>query len=243
MQIPGNSPSAGKKPTTPIIGTAVAGSLSASVPFTPSTYIGKGTITYTATSNPSGITGTSASSPITVSGLLGGTQYTFSVVGTTNYGVPSGASDFSNPVTPTGASPFFPPFFPFFPFFPTFESTPPTCPVSYGPYSYTFGDWSVYSACVNNSQSRTRTVTSTRIRTNADCSQTSESSTTTATESQACGTLPQTTYYGCCSNGLSVSYAASSAQAGYDNLRGACAADEPGNNLMGGIFTTPQNCA
>jgi hypothetical protein len=248
MQIPGNSPSAGKKPTTPIIGTAVAGSLSASVPFTPSTYIGKGTITYTATSNPSGITGTSASSPITVSGLLGGTQYTFSVVGTTNYGVPSGASDFSNPVTPTGASPFFPPFFPFFPFFPPFFPPyfpffPTTCPVSYGPYSYTYGGWSAYSACVNNSQSRTRTVTATRTRINADCSETIETSTTTDTETQACGTPPQTTYYGCCSNGLSVSGQYASSGVAATNLQGQCAADEPGNNLAGGVYTTPQNCA
>jgi hypothetical protein len=70
------------------------------VPFTASSYVGKGTITYTATSSPSGITGTSASSPITVSGLSNGTAYTFTVVGATNYGVSSGASGASNSVTP-----------------------------------------------------------------------------------------------------------------------------------------------
>jgi hypothetical protein len=101
MPIPGNTHSAGKKPTTPIIGSATAGNTSASVAFTPSTYIGKGTLTYTATSNPGGFTGTGSSSPITVSGLTNGTQYTFNVVGATNYGVSSEASGFSGPVTPT----------------------------------------------------------------------------------------------------------------------------------------------
>ena len=101
MPIPGNAPSAGKKPTTPTIGAATAGNASASVAFTPSTYIGKGTITYTATSNPGGATGTSSSSPITVSGLSNGTAYTFNVFGTTNYGVNSDVSAFTSPVTPT----------------------------------------------------------------------------------------------------------------------------------------------
>lgn len=237
MPIPGNSPSAGKKPTTPIIGTAVAGSLSASVPFTASTYIGKETITYTATSNPGGVTGTSASSPITVSGLLGGTQYTFSVVGTTNYGVPSGASDFSNPVTPTGASPFFPPFFPFFPFFPTFTTTPPTCPESYGPYSYTYSNWTAYSACVNNLQSRSRTVTASRVYTATNCSQTTQSSVTTETEYQDCGTPQQTTWSGYCTNGLFVSGQYANSSIAVQNLNSKCAADEPGNTLQGGVFS------
>ena len=101
MPIPGNTPSAGKKPTTPTIGSATAGNASASVAFTPSTYIGKGTITYTATSNPGNITGTGSSSPISVSGLTNGTAYTFNVFGTTNYGVISDASSFTSPVTPT----------------------------------------------------------------------------------------------------------------------------------------------
>ncbi len=105
LPITGNTSSAGKKPTTPTIGTATAGVQSASVAFTASTYIGKGTITYTATSNPGGITGTGSSSPVTVSGLTAGTPYTFNVVGTTNYGVPSDASGFSNPVTPTAPAP------------------------------------------------------------------------------------------------------------------------------------------
>jgi hypothetical protein len=90
----------GMQPSAPTIGTATGGDGSASVAFTPSTYIGKGTITYTATSSPGGFTGTSSSSPITVSGLTNGTAYTFTVVGTTNYGVASVASAASNSITP-----------------------------------------------------------------------------------------------------------------------------------------------
>ena len=189
MPIPGNSPSAGKKPTTPTIVSATAGNASASVAFTVSTYIGKGTISYTATSNPSGITGASASSPITVSGLSNGTQYTFNVVGTTNYGVPSGASEFSNPVTPVA-----PPFFPFFP--PFFPPDFPTCTAGCGAWSVTVGEWSAYSACVSGSQTRTRTVSGTRTCTNINCSTYTETSTdpsvlgVSASETQACAAPP-----------------------------------------------------
>lgn len=92
----------GLQPSTPTIGTATDGGTgtSANVAFTPSTYIGKGTITYTATSSPGGFTGTSATSPISVTGLTTGTAYTFTVVGTTNYGVTSLTSGSSNSVTP-----------------------------------------------------------------------------------------------------------------------------------------------
>ena len=90
----------GLQPSTPTIGTATAGDTTASVAFTPSTYIGKGTITYTATSSPGGLTATSATSPITVTGLTNGTAYTFTVTGTTNYGVTSIASSASNSITP-----------------------------------------------------------------------------------------------------------------------------------------------
>lgn len=111
--------SGGMQPSAPTIGTATAGDTTASVAFTASSYIGKGTITYTATSSPGGLTATGASSPLTVSGLTNGTAYTFTVVGTTNYGVASVASAASNSVTPatqgafeslqtvTSSSPFF----------------------------------------------------------------------------------------------------------------------------------------
>lgn len=99
--------SGGMKPSTPVIGTATDTALggSVSVAFTPSTYIGKGTITYTATSTPGSITGSSATSPITVSGLTNGTSYTFTVVGTTNYGVSSDSTAASNSATPSAPNP------------------------------------------------------------------------------------------------------------------------------------------
>ena len=105
MPIPGNSSSEGKKPTTPAIGTASAGNGSASVPFTVSTYIGKGTITYYATSNPGAVQGTSTSTPISVSGLSNGTAYTFVVNGITDYSVFSDTTSASNSVTPVAPPP------------------------------------------------------------------------------------------------------------------------------------------
>ena len=108
MRIVGNPPSGGKKPTTPTIGTATDGGTgtTVSVAFTPSTYIGKSTITYTATSSPGSLTGTGSGSPITVSGLTTGTAYTFTVKGTTAYGVVSDYSAASNSVTPASPSSF-----------------------------------------------------------------------------------------------------------------------------------------
>lgn len=108
MPMQGILASAGMKPTTPTIGTATDGGTgtTVSVAFTPSTYIGKGTITYTATSSPGSLTGTGSSSPITVSGLTTGTAYTFTVKGTTNYGVVSDSSAASNSVTPASPSSF-----------------------------------------------------------------------------------------------------------------------------------------
>ena len=96
----------GMQPTAPTIGTATEGDTTASVAFTASSYIGKGTITYTATSSPGGFTATGASSPLTVSGLTNGIAYTFTVVGNTNYGVASVASAASNSVTPATSGSF-----------------------------------------------------------------------------------------------------------------------------------------
>lgn len=108
MRVLANPPSGGKKPTTPTIGTATDGGTgtTVSVAFTPSTYIGKSTITYTATSSPGSITGTGSGSPITVSGLTTGTAYTFTVAGTTAYGVASDSSAASNSVTPASPASF-----------------------------------------------------------------------------------------------------------------------------------------
>lgn len=90
-----------KVPDAPTIGTATAGQASASVAFTAPTNIGGGAITgYTVISSPGSVTGTGASSPITVSGLTVGQAYTFTVVAVNSYG-PSAASAASNSVTPT----------------------------------------------------------------------------------------------------------------------------------------------
>jgi hypothetical protein len=107
MPILGANSSGGSRPSAPVIGSATDGGTgtTASVAFTPSTYIGKGTITYTATSSPGSITAT-GSSPITVTGLTTGTAYTFTVQGATNYGVTSAASSASNSVTPAAPTSF-----------------------------------------------------------------------------------------------------------------------------------------
>ena len=84
-------------PDAPTIGTATAGLLSASVTFTPAATGGTPT-SYTVTSSPGSITGT-GSSPVTVSGLTGGTSYTFTVTATNASGT-SPASSASNSITP-----------------------------------------------------------------------------------------------------------------------------------------------
>lgn len=85
-------------PDAPTIGTATAGLLSASVAFTPATTGGTVSL-FTATSSPGSITGTSATSPITVNGLTGGTAYTFTVRGANSTGT-GPASSSSNSITP-----------------------------------------------------------------------------------------------------------------------------------------------
>lgn len=90
-------------PGAPTIGTATAtGSTTATVSYTAPANNGGATITsYTATSSPGGITGTlsqSGSGTITVTGLSGGTSYTFTVKATNSVGQ-SAASSASNSIT------------------------------------------------------------------------------------------------------------------------------------------------
>ena len=74
---------------------------------------------------------------------------------------------------------------------------PPTCTPTCGAWSYTYGEWSAYSACVNNTQSRTRTVSGTRTCQASDCSIYTETTSYTETESQACSSPPPTTTWYC----------------------------------------------
>ena len=99
--LPGYNPL--KVPNAPTIGTATAGSASASVTFTAPSDVGGGAITgYSVvaikTSDGSTTVATGASSPISVTGLAG-TAYTFKVFATNAYG-PSPLSAASNSVTP-----------------------------------------------------------------------------------------------------------------------------------------------
>jgi uncharacterized protein YhjY with autotransporter beta-barrel domain len=89
-------------PGAPTIGVATAGNTQATVSFTaPASNGGSAVTGYTVTSNPGGITGTGAASPITVTGLTNGTAYTFTVTATNGAGTGS-ASAASNSVTPLG---------------------------------------------------------------------------------------------------------------------------------------------
>lgn len=88
-------------PDAPTIGTATAGNASASVTFTAPGNNGGATITgYTVTSTPGSITGTGASSPITVSGLTNGVAYTFTVHATNSVGNSAESAATSPAVTP-----------------------------------------------------------------------------------------------------------------------------------------------
>ena len=89
-----------KNPDAPTIGTATAGNATASVTFTAPANVGGSAITqYYAVSNPSQITTSGASSPITATGLANGTAYTFNVWALNSYG-PGAFSAASNSVTP-----------------------------------------------------------------------------------------------------------------------------------------------
>ena len=90
-------------PSAPTIGTAtLVGGASANVTFTASSSNGGTPITsYTAISSPDSITGTSTTSPISVSALNVSTSYTFTVIATNLIGN-SAASGASNSITTPG---------------------------------------------------------------------------------------------------------------------------------------------
>lgn len=94
-------------PDAPTVGTVTVAGITATVPFTAPAFNGYSPIlSYTATSNPGGITGTvtqSGSGNITVSGLSPLTSYTFTVTATNAVGT-SAPSAASNSIT-TGSAP------------------------------------------------------------------------------------------------------------------------------------------
>ena len=93
-------------PDLPIIGTATkTGSTTATVAFAAPLNDGGSTITsYTALSTPGSISASSATSPITVTGLSPGTNYTFTVTATNADGT-SGPSSPSNEITTDSTAP------------------------------------------------------------------------------------------------------------------------------------------
>jgi hypothetical protein len=157
MPIPGVTGSSdNRQPGTPTIGAATAGNASVSVAFTAPDNTGKPntSLLYTATTTPNSITGTSPTSPITISGLANGTSYTAVVKlnNTVQDSLSSAASNSFTPIAPPffpsfAAPPFFPsfpapPFFPFFPFFPTFTPQPTITNLSIVPaYNGGFLSW------------------------------------------------------------------------------------------------------
>ena len=91
-----NSITATTVPQAPTIGTATLSGSNVTVTYTAGATGGSAVTTFTATSSPGSFTGTGAS-PITVSGLSGGTSYTFTVTATNANGT-STASSASNSV-------------------------------------------------------------------------------------------------------------------------------------------------
>lgn len=87
-------------PGAPTIGTATAGVGEVSVAFTAPSDTGyPTTLTYEVTSSPESITATGSASPIVVTGLTNGTEYTFTVTATNDTGT-GPASAASNAATP-----------------------------------------------------------------------------------------------------------------------------------------------
>ena len=84
---------------------ASAGNANAVVFFTPPDYLGKGTVTYSVTSNPVTTTIIFSASGETFTGLSNGTSYTFVVRTLTDYSVYSEPSTASSAVTPAAPPP------------------------------------------------------------------------------------------------------------------------------------------
>jgi hypothetical protein len=104
-------------PKTPTVGSATDigtsrafNNGSATIAFTPDETGGLAS-TYTATSSPSGFTGSASSSPVTVAGLQSNTAYTFTVIATNSYGNATATGPTSSitattvPQTPTIGTP------------------------------------------------------------------------------------------------------------------------------------------
>lgn len=92
-------------PNAPTIGTATALNAGARVAFTaPADNGGAPIDSYTATSNPGGITGTGTTSPIVMAGLTNGVAYTFTVTAHNTAGN-SAASSASSAITPSAGDP------------------------------------------------------------------------------------------------------------------------------------------
>lgn len=93
-----------KNPNAPTSPSATAGDASASVSFTAPDNVGGSAITaYYAVSNPGQITGTAATSPVSVTGLTNGTAYTFNVWALNSYG-PGVWSVASGSITPAAVT-------------------------------------------------------------------------------------------------------------------------------------------
>lgn len=89
-----------KNPDAPTSPAATGGDTSASVTFTAPSNVGGSAVTgYGVISTPGNIIGTAASSPISITGLINGTAYTFAVWATNTYG-PSAFSAASGSITP-----------------------------------------------------------------------------------------------------------------------------------------------